>query len=163
MVIGKGSAQGSLTENEILSCFKEAAGSFKGKKVLAVFPDHTRSGPVPVFFRSFCDIIGKNASQLDFLIALGTHSPMTQKMIEEHFGVRTEDSGGRYKKHLIFNHAWDNPDANVEVGVLNEKDVEAISGGLLSERVSVRINRLVLEYDVIAVCGPVFPHEVAGF
>ena len=27
----------------------------------------------------------------------------------------------------------------------------------------VRINRLVLDYDQILICGPVFPHEVVGF
>jgi lactate racemase len=27
----------------------------------------------------------------------------------------------------------------------------------------VRLNRLVLEYDALLVCGPVFPHEVVGF
>jgi lactate racemase len=29
--------------------------------------------------------------------------------------------------------------------------------------VPVRLNRLVLEYDHLLVCGPVFPHEVVGF
>ncbi len=27
----------------------------------------------------------------------------------------------------------------------------------------VALNRLVLDYDHILICGPVFPHEVAGF
>jgi nickel-dependent lactate racemase len=29
--------------------------------------------------------------------------------------------------------------------------------------VPVALNRLVLEYDHVLICGPVFPHEVAGF
>ncbi len=27
----------------------------------------------------------------------------------------------------------------------------------------VKLNRLILDYDYILICGPVFPHEVAGF
>ncbi len=34
---------------------------------------------------------------------------------------------------------------------------------MLSQAVEVRINRLVLEYDRLIICGPVFPHEVVGF
>jgi nickel-dependent lactate racemase len=41
--------------------------------------------------------------------------------------------------------------------------VGAISGGMLHQAVPVRINRLVLDYDCVIVCGPVFPHEVVGF
>jgi nickel-dependent lactate racemase len=38
-----------------------------------------------------------------------------------------------------------------------------LSGGKLRMEVPVRLNRLVLEYDHLLVCGPVFPHEVVGF
>ncbi len=34
---------------------------------------------------------------------------------------------------------------------------------MLEMDVPVRINRLVLDYDELLVCGPVFPHEVVGF
>ena len=27
----------------------------------------------------------------------------------------------------------------------------------------VTLNRLIFEYDLVLICGPVFPHEVAGF
>ncbi|MGH9524993.1 MAG: lactate racemase domain-containing protein, partial [Terriglobales bacterium] len=35
--------------------------------------------------------------------------------------------------------------------------------GHLAQDVPVDLNRLVLDYDHIVVCGPVFPHEVVGF
>ncbi len=38
-----------------------------------------------------------------------------------------------------------------------------ISGGLFEVPVDVTINKIVLDYDVLLVVGPVFPHEVAGF
>ena len=37
------------------------------------------------------------------------------------------------------------------------------SGGLLSEAILVKINRLLFDYDQVLICGPVFPHEVVGF
>ncbi|MFH0921004.1 MAG: lactate racemase domain-containing protein [Fibrobacterota bacterium] len=154
-----------LTETEVRAIFKQAAaaGTFKGQKVLAVFPDHTRSGPVPIFFRAFCDYVGASAARLDFLIALGTHMPMTDAMIEEHFGISTEERKGKYGKFGVFNHAFDDPKENIKVGTLTQDETRRISNGLLDEDVPVEINRRVLDYDLLVICGPVFPHEVVGF
>jgi nickel-dependent lactate racemase len=33
----------------------------------------------------------------------------------------------------------------------------------MSQEVPVKLNRLILDYDHLLICGPVFPHEVAGF
>ncbi|OGS34686.1 MAG: hypothetical protein A2293_02865 [Elusimicrobia bacterium RIFOXYB2_FULL_49_7] len=154
-----------LTEQDVRTQVQEAVNqrTFHGKKILAVFPDHTRSGPVPIFFKAFCDFLGPVTTKLDFLIALGTHMPMTDEMIEHHFGITDSERKGRYGKHRIFNHAWDNPAENTEVGRLTRADVENISVGLMSEEVPVRLNKSVLEYDMLVICGPVFPHEVVGF
>ena len=35
--------------------------------------------------------------------------------------------------------------------------------GLMRERVDVTINKLVLDYDLLLIVGPTFPHEVVGF
>lgn len=165
MIIGKGSPETRLNEQDIRAFVAEAvkAGTFNKKKVLAVFPDHTRSGPVPIFYRAFCDLLGPAAAQLDFLIALGTHMPMSEEMITGHFGVSKADLHGKYGKFRVFNHAFDKPEENAEVGRLTVSDVEKISNGLMSEEVPVRLNKRVLDYDIIAICGPVFPHEVVGF
>jgi nickel-dependent lactate racemase len=70
---------------------------------------------------------------------------------------------GRAGASRIFNHRWDLPETFVTLGVLPAAEVEALSEGRLSLDVPVRINRLILEYDQLIVCGPVFPHEVVGF
>jgi len=165
MTIGQGSPDGQLSEHGVRGIVKAAvdAGTFTGKKVLAIFPDHTRSGPVPIFFRAFCDLIGAAARQLDFLIALGTHPPMSHPQIEEHCGITATERTGRYGKFAIFNHAFDDSRQNIPVGVLTRSTIEEITEGLMSEDVGVSINKLVLEYDLLAICGPVFPHEVVGF
>jgi len=42
-------------------------------------------------------------------------------------------------------------------------ETAALTGGRLAEDVPVALNRLILDYDHLMVCGPVFPHEVVGF
>jgi nickel-dependent lactate racemase len=165
MVIGKGAKGMHLGEEEVRSIFSEAVskGTFDNRKILAVFPDHTRSGPVPIFFRAFCDLIGARAAKLDFLIALGTHMPMSEEMICEHFAVTPDELHGKYGKFGVFNHAFNDPSQNIKVGTLTKAQVEEVSGGILSEDVPVEINRMVMDYDLLVICGPVFPHEVVGF
>ncbi|MGW1709059.1 lactate racemase domain-containing protein [Streptomyces sp. NPDC002206] len=43
------------------------------------------------------------------------------------------------------------------------RPVGELSGGLLHNGAEVRLNRAVVEHDVVLVVGPVFPHEVVGF
>ena len=33
----------------------------------------------------------------------------------------------------------------------------------MAVEVPVSLNKLILDYDHILICGPVFPHEVVGF
>ena len=42
-------------------------------------------------------------------------------------------------------------------------EIAEITGGLMSQEVPVTLNKLILDYDQIVICGPVFPHEVVGF
>ncbi len=63
----------------------------------------------------------------------------------------------------IFNHDGSDPDALTTAGVITGSEIAEITGGLLREDVPVLVNRAILDYDHILICGPVFPHEVAGF
>jgi nickel-dependent lactate racemase len=65
--------------------------------------------------------------------------------------------------HRIFNHHWDDPATFHQLGTIPADEIEQLSGGLLRQDVPVALNRLVLDYDHVLICGPVFPHEVAGF
>src|SRR5207237_4049287 len=49
------------------------------------------------------------------------------------------------------------------LGVIPAAEVAELTRGQLQQDVPVDLNRLILEYDHIMVCGPVFPHEVVGF
>ena len=63
----------------------------------------------------------------------------------------------------VLNHRWDLPETFVDVGAIPAAEVASLSGGLLSEEIIIRINRLIFDYDHVLICGPVFPHEVVGF
>src|SRR5256886_8245393 len=49
------------------------------------------------------------------------------------------------------------------IGIISREEAENLTGGLLSGEVPVTLNRMIFAYDQLIICGPVFPHEVAGF
>ncbi|MBE9508135.1 MAG: DUF2088 domain-containing protein [Chloroflexi bacterium] len=132
-----------------------------GKRVLVIIPDSTRTAPIPLFFRLFRELLGEQVTALDYLVALGTHQPMDDAALSQLVGVPVRD--GQAGASRIFNHHWDLPETFITLGVLPAAEVGALSEGQLSLDVPVQLNRLILEYDQLIVCGPVFPHEVVGF
>lgn len=135
----------------------------RGKRVLLVVPDATRTAPLPLLFRTIFDLLKPHVPKLDLLIALGTHPPMSEEQILKLLGISAADRASKYADVGLFNHEWDNQDRLTEIGQLTKRDVEEISDGLLSLDVPVKINSRVNDYDVLLVVGPVFPHEVVGF
>ncbi|HQL95702.1 MAG TPA: lactate racemase domain-containing protein, partial [Candidatus Hydrogenedentes bacterium] len=91
------------------------------------------------------------------------HPPMTDAMIHTLLGITPEERAGKYGDVGIFNHDWKNPEALTRVGAFTEDDIAELSGGLLRRGAEVTLNRRVLDYDLVCVVGPVFPHEVVGF
>ena len=165
MVIGKGYADRLLSEHEVRGLAADALSKLDlaGKRVLVIIPDHTRTAPIPLFFRLFHELIGEEVAALDYLVALGTHHPMSEEALNRLVGVTAEERRGKYAKVRIFNHRWDLPDTFVTLGIIPAIEVEELSEGRLSLDVPVRLNRLILDYDQLVICGPVFPHEVVGF
>lgn len=152
----------TMTEDAIVQWIEQNVHSsdYAGKKVLLIVPDSTRTAPLPILFSTLRRILGAVASQLDLLVALGTHPPMPQEAIRRMLGIADSDPCDDVG---LFNHEWDNPAALATIGTLTKDETHEISGGVLSEEVEVQINKRVLEYDVALIVGPVFPHEVVGF
>ncbi len=165
MLLGAGYENGVLSESEITQLTQEALlhAQLDGKRVLVIIPDGTRTAPIPLMFRLFHGCLGGALAALDYLIALGTHQPMTEDAINRLVGVTAEQRAKEYARTRVFNHRWDLPDTFVTVGKISTGEIEEISGGLMHEAVDVRVNRLIFDYDQIIVCGPTFPHEVVGF
>ncbi|NLX12887.1 MAG: DUF2088 domain-containing protein [Phycisphaerales bacterium] len=165
MVISAESAGRTLEASEIHATVARALGRIEldGRRVLAVIPDHTRSGPTGTFFRAISDALLPRAKNIDFLIALGTHPPMSEEKINQLLQISAAERAERYGAVRVFNHRWNDPGALKQVGTLSQKRVEELSGGRLGIEVPVLINGMVLDYDHLIICGPVFPHEVVGF
>ncbi len=163
MALGKGSADRYLTEEEISQIVLDGVTALRleGKRALVIIPDGTRTMPMPLMFRLLERHLGPRAKALDFLVALGTHPPMTDEQLSKLVGTPVVE--GKAGKINVFNHRWDNPANIVTLGTIPAAEIREITGGLMSEDVPVRLNRLILDYDQIIICGPVFPHEVVGF
>ncbi len=153
----------ALTDDEVRSVLADALGQLDltGKRVLAIIPDSTRTAPIPLLARCLGELLDGTAARLDFLVALGTHMPMSDAALTRLVGA--EVAGGRFGDHRVINHQWDDPATFATIGTVTAAEVEQFSHGRLSLDVPVVINRLALDYDHLIVCGPVFPHEVAGF
>ena len=162
---GRGSAEevmGSEAAEGLLSAAIERA-NLTGKRVLVVVPDGTRTAPVPLLYRALNERLLPRAAALDYLVALGTHPPMAEAAIERLVGMSGAERGRRYPSVRVFNHRWDRPADLATIGTISADQAYTLTGGLLRHEVQVRLNRLVEDYDVLLLCGPVFPHEVAGY
>jgi lactate racemase len=159
---GKGMVLGEAAIRDL--CATEIARwKVRGKRVLAVVPDGTRTAPMGTMLRVLHELVGPEAARFDVLIALGTHPPMSEDAINARFALSPHERSHIYGSMRFLNHRWDDPAQLVSIGALSEADVHAISGGLMREAVDVTINKLVLDYDMLLIVGPTFPHEVAGF
>jgi nickel-dependent lactate racemase len=158
----KGRALGEPAIREL--CASEIAKwNVRGKRVLAIVPDHTRTAPMDVVFRILHQILAPEVAAFDVIIALGTHPPMSDEAIDRRLGLTPEDRRGRYAKTKFMNHHWSDPAQLTSLGKISEDEVDRLSGGAMSERVDVTINKVVLDYDLLLIVGPTFPHEVVGF
>ena len=162
---GLGFLDRTLTESEIAEVIHDAIADWQltNKRVLVILPDGTRTAPIPQLFRLLCAELRDSAAALDFLIALGTHRLMTPDQIDTLVGVTPDEWATTFSSVHVFNHEWDNPDTFIDLGEISADEVDTISGGMLHQSVPVRVNRMVLDYDCLIICGPVFPHEVVGF
>ena len=162
-VIGRGVREGFLQPDEIATVAREGLASLPldGRRVLVIIPDGTRTMPMPMMFETLEREIGRRVAALDYLVALGTHTPMTDGQLSALLGTPVEN--GRAGASHVFNHRWDDPATFAHLGSIPARDVEELTLGRLREDVPVALNRLATEYDHVLICGPVFPHEVAGF
>jgi lactate racemase len=141
----------------------------EASRVLVLIPDHTRSLPLPMLFRLLVEILAdhRKAARLDFMVALGTHPPLDGESLCRLVGITAEERREKFARIGLLNHAWDDPSALATFGVLESERIRAIAGTnwhpSLPNRVEVKANRAILDYDHIVVLGPTFPHEVVGF
>ncbi|MBN1257391.1 MAG: DUF2088 domain-containing protein [Planctomycetes bacterium] len=165
MVIGTGSTDRMLSASEVTAIVNEgmASADLQDQKLLLIIPDHTRSAPVGQMFRAIHAATKGIVKQLDVLIALGTHPPMSEEMINTRLELTPEERAGQYGEVTVYNHLWKDPNALKKIGTIKEAEIKKLSGGLFQMDVEITVNRLIYDYDKICIVGPVFPHEVVGF
>jgi nickel-dependent lactate racemase len=154
-----------MTEEAIRETIRQAVAGWglAGRRVLVVVPDQTRTCPLGMVFRLLHEAVGEVVAQLDVMIALGTHPPLTEAQIYERLEMTEADRRARYARVNFFNHAWNDPAQLTEVGRLTRDEVAELTEGRFALEVVVTCNRRVRDYDVVLIVGPIFPHEVVGF
>ncbi len=164
-LVGKDRTPQTLAEREVaeICAHALAAVPLDGKRVLVLIPDHTRHAPIPLFFRLIFDLLGDRVHALDYLIATGTHHPMSVEHILTHVGITEQEKRTRYAKVNFFNHEHDTPAALRTIGTIGADELHRLSGGLIARDVEVTVNRRIFEYDYVFIISPVVPHETVGF
>lgn len=142
------------------------SGRFSGQSVLVLIPDHTRTVPLPPLFRCVVDIL-QDTTRLDFMVALGTHPPLSTDALCRLVGITLSERESAFAHVGLYNHDWANPDALLQIGTISGDRLHELAGDnwhpSLGGNTAVRINRRIVDYDHILILGPTFPHEVVGF
>jgi lactate racemase len=165
MTIGQGSTTETLSAGSVQELLARALEpmAIDGKRVLVIIPDGTRTAPTPLLFRLLYEQIGRRVARLDYLIALGTHQPMSGDGIDRLVGVTAAERAERYPNVDVFNHQWNEPGTLQTIGTISREETARLTDGLLVDEFPVTLNRQIFDYDQLVICGPVFPHEVVGF
>jgi lactate racemase len=165
VVLGTGSPERTLTEDEIRGIVADSltGHDLDGRHVVVIIPDGTRSAPTPLMLRLLHDALAGRARRVDVLVALGTHQPMDDAALDALVGATGVGRERLLPAMTVVNHAWSDPATYATLGTIAAEEVRELSDGRLDSPVDVRINRLVVDADLVIVCGPVFPHEVVGF
>lgn len=165
--VGGVSAQVSDDELHALVADGLAGHDLDGARVCLVVPDGTRHCPVPRLLDALLATIGGRAAHCEAVVALGTHTPMSDAAIAGLVGAAPGRIAERHPGLTVRNHDWADPATFVTLGTIDADRVAALSGGRLADDlavdVPVRVNRAVVEADLVVLVGPVLPHEVVGF
>src|SRR3954451_18573779 len=102
-------ANSALSVQEVGAVVAKACSSesYRGKRILLIVPDGTRTAPIGMVFQALFGQIGSVAKALDVLIALGTHQPMSEEAICQRLEISLENRKTTFNSVGFFNHAWD--------------------------------------------------------
>ena len=176
-MLGHGSETGFLTEDDIRTLTTRALADvlLQGQRVLVIIPDATRTAPIPLFFRLFHELLANRLAALDYLVALGTHQPLSEEALCRLVGIIAQERNTQFADVHLYNHRWDLPETFTTIGTITENELRSmfqVPRSMFSnvepetwkvERVHVALNKLIFNYDQLIICGPTFPHEVVGF
>ena len=62
--------------------------SLKGRRVLLIIPDTTRTAPTGELVKVLYRVLKKRGAMVDLLVALGTHQPLSRDFLLRHLQMR---------------------------------------------------------------------------
>src|ERR1022692_3582823 len=103
-VISKFAHPGKLSDAQVVEMVSQAlpAADYRGKKILLIVPDHTRTAPVGLLFKTIFQQIGETTKNLDVLVALGTHPAMSEESICQRLEISVAQHRDEFKKVRFF-------------------------------------------------------------
>src|SRR5258706_9090886 len=128
-VIGRGLLDGYLDTDELTRIARDGLASIPldGQRVLVLIPDGTRTMPMPFMFQTLERELGRRVTALDYLVALGTHSPMSDAQLTRLIGQPVVNGvAGRCR---IFNHRWDDPATFTLLGTILAREAADLTRG----------------------------------
>src|SRR5207248_4606636 len=131
---GSGSTERHLSREEVRQLVEDSVHDLhvRGKRVLTIIPDGTRTMPMPLMFELLQSAMAeKRAAASNYIVALGTHRAMDEAQLSAHFGQPVHE--GVCGSAKVMNHRWDVPETFIELGTISADEVERLSGGLLRE------------------------------
>ena len=116
LVYGQGSVDRCLGTDDVRRIVRQGLDSMApdGKRLLVIIPDSTRTMPMPLMFSILAEEAGPRTVALDYLVALGTHQPMSDLQLTRLVGCPVVD--GKAGASRIFNHHWEDPETFVTLG-----------------------------------------------
>ncbi len=116
-------------------------------RVLIVSDDITRLTPSDCLIPPLLDRLNRAGipdEQISCIMALGTHRYMTDEEMVNKVGLPV------FQRIRVFNHEWKDPNSLVDLGISDQGT-------------PLRVNRAVVEADVVIGIGAVVPHHIPGF
>jgi len=118
-----------------------------GDRVIIVSDDNTRLTPsdriIPALLNRL-NMAGVPDEQIGCIMALGTHRYMSEKEMIAKVGEKV------FKRIRVFNHEWQDSASLVDLGTSKQGT-------------PMRVNRAVVDADVVIGLGAVVPHHIPGF
>ena len=122
------SADSNVSAEQVAELVAQAcpAKNYRGKKILLIVPDGTRTAPVGLMFQALFGQLGEVTAALDVLIALGTHQPMSEAAICQRLEITESERKERFHRVRFFNHEWDNPAALKNIGTIPSAEISQL-------------------------------------
>ena len=116
-------------------------------RVIIVSDDNTRLTPSDRIIPPLLNRLNKAGvpdEQISCIMALGTHRYMSDREMVDKVGEQV------FRRIRVFNHQWQDPASLIDLGTSDQGT-------------PLRVNRSVVEADVVIGIGAVVPHHIPGF